>query len=87
VVYVNGQKAGTIWHPPYQLNVTKQLHAGANTLRIVVGNLAVNEMAGHALPNYRLLNIRYTERFQAQDMDQIQPLPSGLTGGLRLIAK
>jgi hypothetical protein len=87
VVYVNGQKAGTIWHPPYQLNVTKQLHAGANTLRIVVGNLAVNEMAGEALPNYRLLNIRYTERFTAQDMDQIQPLPSGLTGGLRLIAK
>jgi hypothetical protein len=87
VVYVNGEKAGVVWHPPYQLNVTKQLHAGANTLRIVAGNLALNEMAGEALPNYKLLNVRYGERFQAQDMDQIQPLPSGLTGGVKLIAK
>ena len=49
VVYVNGQKVGTVWHPPYQLDVTKHLHAGANTLRIVAANLAVNEMAGAVL--------------------------------------
>ena len=40
-----------------------------------------------ALPNYRLLTLRYTERFQAQDMDQVQPMPSGITGGVRLVSR
>ena len=43
-------------------------------------------MAGQALPDYRLLNDRYGERFVPQGMDNLQPLPSGLLGGLRLKA-
>ena len=43
-------------------------------------------MAGRALPDYKLLNLRYGVRFEAQDMDKIQVTPSGLMGGLRLIA-
>ena len=86
VVYVNGQRAGSIWCPPYSLGVTALLHRGANTLRILVGNLAVNHMAGHALPSYRLLNLRYGVRFEPQDMDKVQPQPAGLLGPIRLIA-
>jgi hypothetical protein len=86
VVTINGQKAGSVWHPPYQLDVTKFVHAGKNEISIVVGNLALNEMAGQSLPNYRLLNLRYGERFQAQDMDQVQPMPSGLTS-LKLVSR
>ena len=41
-------------------------------------------MAGHALPDYRLLNLRYGERFQPQDMDSVQPVPSGLIGRISL---
>jgi len=84
VVNINGQRAGVVWHPPYRVDVTRLLHAGKNEIRIVVGNLALNEMAGQALPNYKLLNGRYGERFQAQDMDQVQALPAGITGTVRL---
>jgi len=45
----------------------------------------MNYMAGHSLPDYKLLNLRFGERFQPQDMDKIQPLPSGLLGKVRLI--
>ena len=85
-VYVNGQRAGSVWCPPYSLDLTRHLRRGANRLRIVVGNLALNYMAGHRLPDYRLLNLRYGERFQAQDMDKVRPVPSGLLGGIRLVA-
>jgi alpha-L-rhamnosidase len=86
VVYINDQRAGSIWCPPYSLDVTGLVRSGKNKIRIVVANTALNYMAGHSLPDYRLLNLRYGERFQAQDMDKVQALPSGLLGPIRLIA-
>jgi glycosyl hydrolase family 106( putative alpha-L-rhamnosidase) len=85
VVYVNDQKAGTVWCPPYTLDVTRYVRAGNNQVRIVVANSALNYMAGRRLPDYRLLNLRYGERFQAQDMDKVEALPSGLLGPVRLV--
>jgi hypothetical protein len=87
VVYVNGQRAGSIWHPPYSVEVTGRVRPGENTLRIVVGNLAINEMAGSALPDDRLLNSRYGVRATPQDMENLQALPSGLLGPIRLVAR
>jgi alpha-L-rhamnosidase len=87
VVFVNDQRAGSLWCPPYAIDVTGLVRPGENKLRIVVANLAVNYMAGHRLPDYRLLNLRYGERFQAQDMDKIRPIPSGLLGKIRLIVR
>jgi len=87
IVYVNGERAGSVWMPPYEVDVTKFLHPGENDLRIVVSNLAINEMAGQALPDYRLLNSRYGERFQPQDLKNLQPLPSGILGPLQLMAR
>jgi alpha-L-rhamnosidase len=87
VVYVNGQRAGSVWHPPYQLEVTSWLRTGANAFRIVVGNLAINSMAGNVLPDYRLLNARYSKRFGPQDMNNLQPLASGLLGPVMLVAR
>jgi hypothetical protein len=86
VVYVNDQRAGAVWCPPFSLEVTPFLKPGVNRIRVVVGNLAVNYMAGHSLPDYRLLNLRYGVRFEAQDMDKIQPVPAGLLGPIRLVA-
>ncbi len=86
VVTVNGKPAGDLWHPPYRLNVTGLLHAGTNELRIVVANTAINELAGRAAPDYRLLNLRYGEKFTPQDMDHLEPLPSGILGPVRLIS-
>jgi hypothetical protein len=86
VVTINGTRAGSVWCPPYALDVTARLRPGANTIRLDVANLAINHMAGHALPDYRLLNLRYGTRFDPQDMDQVQPVPSGLFGPIRLVS-
>jgi hypothetical protein len=86
VVTVNGKSAGDLWHPPYRLDVTALVHAGANELRIVVANTAINELAGRAAPDYRLLNLRYGEKFTPQDMDHLEPLPSGILGQVRLVS-
>ena len=86
VVYINGERAGAVWCPPYSLDLTKFVKTGDNSIRIEVGNTAMNFMAGHSQPDYRLLNLRFGERFQAQDMDKIQALPSGILGPVRLIA-
>ena len=86
VITLNGRRAGSVWCPPYALDVTDFLKTGPNHLRIVVGNLAVNHMAGRPLPDYKLLNLRYGVRFEAQDMDKLQPVPSGLLGPIRLLS-
>ena len=86
VVYINGQRAGSVWCPPYSLDVTNFVRPGENKIKIVVANLALNYMAGRRLPDYRLLNLRYGERFQAQDMDKVQAIQSGLLGPIRLLA-
>src|SRR5437667_215459 len=86
-IFVNERLASTVWLPPYEVDVTKLLHPGTNKLRIVVGNLAVNEMAGRALPDYRLLNDRYGERFHPQDLANLQPVASGILGKLRLVPR
>ena len=86
VVYINDRRAGAVWCPPYSLDVTGMLQPGENKIRILVGNLALNYMAGRRLPDYRLLTLRYGERFQAQDMDKVQAVPAGLFGPIRLIA-
>ena len=86
VVYVNEQRAGSVWRSPYSVEVTGLLHSGENMLRIMVDNLAINRMAGSALPDYRLLNSRYGVRFTPQDMNNLQALPSGLLETVRLVA-
>ena len=87
VVYVNGQRAGSVWCAPYEVAVGGLLHAGENRVRIVVANLAINELAKGPLPDYQALTAKYGERFQAQDMTHLQPLPSGLLGPVRLVAR
>ncbi len=86
VVFVNGTRAGSAWCPPYAVDVTPFLRPGANRLRIEVGNLAINHMAGRALPDYKLLNLRYGSRFDPQDMNKVVPVPAGLLGPIRLVA-
>jgi hypothetical protein len=85
MVSVNGQKAGSVWRPPYRLDVTALLHAGRNHLEIEVANTAINTLAGRSLPDYRLLNLRYGQKFSPQDMEHLEPLPSGILGAVTLV--
>lgn len=85
VVHINGQRAGSVWCPPYSLEVGKFLKPGRNEIKITVANTAINHMAGRKLPDYKLLNLRFGERFQPQDMDKVRPVASGLLGPVLLI--
>jgi len=86
VVYINDRRAGSVWCPPYSLDITPFLKAGENRIKIAVANTAVNYMAGRKLPDYKLLNLRYGERFQPQEMEKVIAYPAGLTGNIRLIS-
>ena len=86
LVYVNGNRAGSVWCPPYSVDITGLLKPGANAIRIETGNLAINHMAGRPLPDYRLLHQRYGVRFAPQDLDRIKPVTAGLLGPIRLVA-
>lgn len=85
-VFVNGRRAGSVWRPPYEVDVTGLLRPGENRLEIVVSNLMINRMAGEPLPDYSALKARYGDRFQPQDLENLQPLPCGLLGPIRLVA-
>jgi len=87
VVYVNGKLAGSVWHPPYEIPVGNLLKAGPNKLRVMVANLAINQLAKGPRPDYKELNARFGERFQPQDMENLQALPSGLLGSIRLVPR
>jgi len=46
VVRVNGQTCGTLWRPPFTIDISEALRGGDNTLEIDVTNLWVNRMVG-----------------------------------------
>jgi hypothetical protein len=85
LVTINGQAAGALWHPPYRLDVTRLLKPGVNHIEIRVYNTALN--AWSALPphNYQPLIAKYGDRFQMQDLDKVQPIPSGILGAVRIV--
>ncbi|HWG20475.1 MAG TPA: glycosyl hydrolase [Terracidiphilus sp.] len=85
IVFVNGKRAGALWHPPYRLDITTLVHPGANQLEIRVYNTAINELAGQPPHDLTALRARYGTRFEPQDQDRIHPIPSGLLGPVRLV--
>ena len=86
-IYVNDQHAGYVWHPPIKEDVTKLHKARENKIRILVGNTAINELAGMRLPEYRLLRSKYGVEFIQQDMKDLKPLPSGILGPVSLVQR
>jgi glycosyl hydrolase family 106( putative alpha-L-rhamnosidase) len=85
-VFVNGRRAGSLWAPPYRIDVTSLLRDGPNEIRIDVYNTALNRLAeGGHLPDMKALVERYGQRTRLQDLDGLQPLPSGLLSPPRLV--
>jgi hypothetical protein len=87
LITINGQRVGALWHPPYQIDITSVLKSGENRIEVTVFNTAVNEMAGQPPRDYTALNALYGKRFDPQDMDHLQPVPSGLMGPIRLLVE
>jgi hypothetical protein len=88
VVFVNGRRAGSVWAPPYRIDLTDLARDGANTIAIEVYNTAINQLAeGGRLPDVNALVERYGQRFRLQDLDNLQPIPSGILAVPRLIVE
>src|SRR5262249_14310948 len=78
-VFVNRQRAGTIWAAAYRIDVTDLLRDGTNEIAIDVYNTAINQLAeGGRLPDVSSVVERYGQRFRLQDLDNLQPIPSGI---------
>ncbi|MCE5309202.1 MAG: glycoside hydrolase [Acidobacteriales bacterium] len=87
VVYVNGRRATSVWAPPYEADVSGLLRRGANDLRIEVANTEMNQMAGAPPLDYSALIPRYGRRFDMQDLNLVEALPSGLLGPIQLVIR
>lgn len=87
-IFVNGQRAGSLWTPPYKIELTNFLKEGVNELRIEVYNTGVNRLAeGGKLPDMNALVERYGLRARLQDYEGLQPVASGIMSAPRLVTE
>ena len=81
VVRVNGRELGTLWHPPYRVDIATAVKPGANTLEIDVVNTWNNRLAGDAaLP----VEQRHTSITAPTVNKNSTLLPAGLIGPVTL---
>jgi hypothetical protein len=52
-VSLNGKSLGTVWTPPFALDITKAARPGRNVLKVKVANLWVNRLIGDAQSGIR----------------------------------
>jgi hypothetical protein len=85
-VRINGVTAGTVWAPPYRLDVTTELTPGINRLEIAVTNEFTNRIIGDRLlpEDKRVLGTAANIRIMFGVPPE--PLPSGLLGDVTLNA-
>jgi len=75
-VAVNGKTAGIAWKPPYRVDITDAVKAGANTVSIKVVNLWPNRLIGDMQPGAAKVAFAPNSTYTANS-----PLmPSGLIG-------
>jgi hypothetical protein len=95
-VSVNGKPAGTLWRPPYKLDITDYINEGKNTLSITVANTWVNRClydatlpGGERLTWANSMETHYPDPKNIKPTDYLPwkhgPLPSGLIGKMRLV--
>ena len=85
VVFINGKRAGALWHPPYRLDVSPFLKSGQNRIEIHVYNTALNAWSAQPPHDYKPLIAKYGDRFQMQDLNKVVPTSSGILGTIKLV--
>jgi hypothetical protein len=81
-VKVNGINCGTLWTPPYNLDITKAVKQGENKIEIEVSNTWHNRLIGDNLLPLEKRITSTTAPFRLKD----KPLqPAGITGVVKLI--
>ena len=86
IVFVNGQRAGSTWCPPYQVEVTKLFREGVNTVEIHVYNLGSNQLAGRPRPHPGR-DAGPADLFESLGKNFLVPLPAGLVGTITLTSQ
>lgn len=84
IISVNGKRVGSLWHPPYRISIADAVHGGENQIEVHVYNTAINLLAGQPPRDYTALRAKFGRRFEPQDVDNLQPIPSGLIGTIFL---
>ncbi|MHB9143270.1 MAG: glycosylhydrolase-like jelly roll fold domain-containing protein, partial [Paludibacter sp.] len=83
-VRVNGIECGTAWIAPYQVDITKALKKGTNTLKIELTNTWANAINGSDKGTPPFLGIWTNGKYR---MKEDKLLESGLIGPVRIIQK
>jgi hypothetical protein len=89
-VIVNGRSAGILWKPPYRMDVTSVIRAGANAVQIKVTNEWTNRIAGDrgAPPERRILSGAAAGARGGGGAGAAPQVPaSGLLGPVRLMSE
>jgi len=81
-VKVNGIDCGTLWAPPYNIDITKALKTGKNNIEIEVANTWHNRLIGDNLLPLDKRMTWTTAPFRLKDKPV---LPAGLVGEVKLI--
>ncbi|MEN9349315.1 MAG: hypothetical protein RL372_293, partial [Bacteroidota bacterium] len=80
-VFVNGIDCGTIWTPPYVLDISKAVRKGNNSIEIVVSNTWHNRLLGDAAkPNSE----RVTYTTYPFDFSKNKLQPAGIIGEVKI---
>ncbi|MEV4262418.1 glycosyl hydrolase [Kribbella sp. NPDC049584] len=80
-IYLNNTPCGTLWAPPYRVDITHAAHEGANALRIVVHSTAANALSAdqHLLEATAAVTKEFGRRFDLQHVERAADyLNSGL---------
>jgi len=80
-VRVNDVACGTVWSPPYVVDVSRAALSGSNRVEIVVANTAANALAhdSHLATLVADSERRYGRRFRMQELDRAM---DGVRSGL-----
>lgn len=82
-VTLNGHSLGTLWEPPFRIDIASAAHVGLNHLQVSVTNLWPNRLIGDAQPG---VTHPFTHT-NVQKFTKDSPLlPSGLLGPVRLVS-
>ena len=75
---LNGQALGTLWKPPFRVDVTGAVKPGANALEVKVINLWINRMIGdEQLPEDSDRNPDGTLKKWPEWLERGKPSPTG----------
>ena len=80
-VYINGVECGTAWCAPYEVDITKALKKGKNSLKIVVVNTWANALLGNDLGTPPFKGIWTNGKYRRAEKTT---LPAGITGKITI---